>query len=170
MEESSEKFTNKMCTLFRERKLAKNKIPIDVLSQLIKQLEKYKKKECTEMIDALKMVLKRKKKLLLNEDYQLCFEETFWWKFSLNKDKEQAYRYLKNYNEVQGWSERDVRDGPYILDQPYSTDEEEEEERTTIRDSVVEVENIMKKGLKEFTQLLLHLFKSGKILLSQMPI
>ena len=171
MENSEQEFANEMYKLFIERRLAKNKMPIKDLTRLIQGLQKYKKKECAEMIDVLKMVFIRKKELQLHDKkIQQELLLMFWQKFNLNKDKEQAYRFFKLFYEVNEWSESDVCDGPYVLDKPYSTDEEDQEERRIIRETVVELENIKKKSLKDFTQLHLYLIKVEKINFAQMPI
>ena len=78
MENSEEDNQKKMYKLLRERRLAKNKMPIEDLTRLIHWLVKYKKKECAEMVDMLMIVLNRKKELL-HEDIGYFFRMVYWY-------------------------------------------------------------------------------------------
>ena len=84
MENSEKEFTNEMYKLFRERRLAKNKMPIKDLAWLIQGLKQYKKSECTELIDLLRIVLARKKELLLHKDYEKYLNEMYCRKVDHN--------------------------------------------------------------------------------------
>ena len=145
-----------------------NKMPIAHLDRMIQQLEK-NKSEYILPINVLKIILARKKQVVLKEDHEDLLRAIFVEMDRKKRDYEQYYLFFHLFEDVKKWKKEDFEDGDYILNQPYSSTEEEEENRINVKEALSEAEIIMEKHFKEFTQLLFCLLNLGRIQLIKMP-
>lgn len=89
--------------------------------------------------------------------------------YDKERKKESAYQFFQSFEDLRRLRKEDFQDGNYILDKPYSSVEEEEENKRNVKDAIFEAENIMEMEFRDSTFLLLYLLNQDRLNWTSMP-